>query len=202
MLHRLALDDPDFLSCVESAMADDPLYHLLSPSELQRKKLVNIFSSRLLRCSQSPMKGYRIGERIDAAVIWSDLSKKRDYSRLDSLKCQLRMLTSGSMREISRIQKPFESMGKNIVQLQNQCDRYLSLLMVDSRKRGQGLASQLVYPQLQKYDQKNKVCGVDTFNPDNLPIYQNFGFKLVSSVTFGDGVTNFQMIREPTLSEW
>ena len=197
MLHRLALDDPDFLVSVESAMADDPLYHLLSGCELQRKKLVNIFSSRLLRCSSAPMKGFCIGERIDAAVIWSDLTKKQQFSRMDSLKCQLRLFTSGSMREINKIQTPLKEMGREIEQLQSQCDRYLSLLMVDSRKRGQGLASQLVYPQLHKYDKKHKVCGVDTFNPENLPIYEKFGFRLVSSVKFCDNVTNYQMIREP-----
>jgi len=197
MLMNLSFNHPDFLPSVEAALADDPLYTLLSDSNSQRRKLVNIFSSRLLNSSRGKLSAYCIGAHIDAAAIWSDLNQPSESSWCKGLICQVKMMTSGSMNEIGKIHKSIQVMESKIDSLQKQCDDYLVLLLVDSRYRGQGLASQLIYPTLRKFDLEGRVCGVDTFNPANLPIYQQYGFDLEASVEFGNGVVNYQMIRRP-----
>ncbi|MGF1908484.1 GNAT family N-acetyltransferase [Vibrio kasasachensis] len=198
MLMKLSFDHPDFLLSVESALADDPLYTLLSDSDYQRRKLVNIFSTRLLNNSRGKITAYCIGEHIDAAAVWSDLNQSGESSWYTGLICQVKMMASGSMTDIGRIHKSLQAMECKIDNLQNNCDNYLSLLFVDSRFRGKGLATQLVHPIFRQFDLEGRVCGVDTFNPVNLSIYQKYGFTLSDSVEFGNGVVNYQMIRRPT----
>ncbi|OLQ85909.1 hypothetical protein BIY22_13575 [Vibrio panuliri] len=199
MLKTLSFEQHNFMPSVERALVDDPLYVLLSDSELQRQKLINIFSSRILNSSDGVLSGFYIGDNLDAAVIWNDLRSEGHYSRLKALKLQFRMLTSGSIGRIGQLQNPLQQMEANIAKLKSGCDSYLELLFVKKSMRGMGLSSALVYPQLQCFDQQQRVCGLDTFNPANIPIYQKFGFELVSQVEFGSGVANYQMMRHPNL---
>ena len=59
---------------------------------------------------------------------------------------------------------------------------HVELLAVDARARGQGLARRLLEPLLEQASQAGLVIHLETTNPDNLPLYQRFGFTEVARI--------------------
>jgi ribosomal protein S18 acetylase RimI-like enzyme len=57
---------------------------------------------------------------------------------------------------------------------------YLHIIGVEPAYHGQGFASRLVRPALERIDQEQMPCFVETHNRKNVAIYQRYGFEVVS----------------------
>jgi ribosomal protein S18 acetylase RimI-like enzyme len=54
------------------------------------------------------------------------------------------------------------------------------VLGVDPTCQGQGIGGALLHAGLERADVSNLPCYLETMNPDNVPLYQKFGFAIAS----------------------
>jgi len=66
---------------------------------------------------------------------------------------------------------------------------YLSLIVVAPQFQGQGFASRLLKPILYQAEREKQRVFLETHHPENIPIYERFGFQVVNAVTIAQ--TNF-----------
>ncbi len=74
---------------------------------------------------------------------------------------------------------------------------FLELIGVTPDNQGEGFASRLIKPMLERIDRENLPCYLDTELEKNVTIYQRYGFKVVDdNVVSGTGVRSWGMLRE------
>ena len=74
---------------------------------------------------------------------------------------------------------------------------YLATLGVDARFKGQGFASKLLKPMLQRVDREGLPCYLETGDKRNVPLYEHFGFKVIEESSIPQTpLTNWAMLRE------
>ena len=75
---------------------------------------------------------------------------------------------------------------------------YLYNLSVKKEAQGKGVASKLLKPMLEFYDEEKIRCFLETNNYPNVAIYERFGFKLKKEAMIPDSnVNHYAMFREP-----
>jgi ribosomal protein S18 acetylase RimI-like enzyme len=73
---------------------------------------------------------------------------------------------------------------------------YLWVLGVDPACHGQGIGGTLLRAGLERADASNMPCYLETMNPDNVPLYQKFGFAIASEGDIpGSSVRMWGMVR-------
>ncbi|WP_373484748.1 hypothetical protein [Acetobacterium malicum] len=73
---------------------------------------------------------------------------------------------------------------------------HLLIIATDESVKGTGVFRKLITPVLEKCEANKEPIVLETFNPDNLPIYEHFGFNLMESHTSDDmGLTCYCMMR-------
>lgn len=74
---------------------------------------------------------------------------------------------------------------------------YLQIIGVDPAYHGQGFASRLVRPVLERIDRERMPCFVETNREKNVAIYRRFGFEVISEDKIpGTELTSFAMLRK------
>jgi len=74
---------------------------------------------------------------------------------------------------------------------------YLQIIGVDPKYQGQGFASQLIKPMLERIDREHLPCFLETNIEKNVAIYQRFGFGVVSEDEIrGTELRSFAMLRK------
>jgi GNAT superfamily N-acetyltransferase len=63
---------------------------------------------------------------------------------------------------------------------------YLEILGVDPSYQKQGFSSRLIKPMLTSLDQKKIGCYLETQDPQDVPVYQHFGFKIIDHSAIPD----------------
>ncbi len=80
--------------------------------------------------------------------------------------------------------------------------RLLTLSDVEADARGQGAASRLIWPFLDKADAESAPAYTDTVTRSNVPLYEHFGFECVEeSPVEGTGLTIWALKRNPKIKE-
>jgi len=74
---------------------------------------------------------------------------------------------------------------------------YLQIIGVDPECRGQGFSSRLVRPVMERVDQEQMPCFLETNTEKNVAICSRFGFYVISKDKMpGTDVTSFAMLRK------
>ena len=74
---------------------------------------------------------------------------------------------------------------------------YLQIIGVDPKYHGQRFSSRLVRPVMERIDQEQMPCFVETNTEKNVAIYCRFGFEVISEDKMpGTDVTSFAMLRK------
>ena len=74
---------------------------------------------------------------------------------------------------------------------------YLQIIGVDPKYQGQGFASQLIKPMLERIDREHLPCFLETNIEKNVAIYRRFGFGVVSEDEIpGTELRSFAMLRK------
>lgn len=184
-----------FINAMQKAFIEDPLYRFISDDVEVRKKVISIVFD--IVTNNDSGKQYINSSIPNAGAVWLNLDEKGSKSFIRSLQTQIRMLFSGGIGKISEIGKSFKKLEIRQKELYLSSSSYLSLLFVSPEIQGRGIASSLLKPEIERFDREKLVCSLDTFNEDNIPIYEKFGFSIVSDITFNDYLVNYQMQRTP-----
>jgi len=74
---------------------------------------------------------------------------------------------------------------------------YFQLLGVSSNMQGRGYASALIKPILARLDKEQLPCYLETHKPENVSIFQHYGFEIVEEGIIPDSeVTQWAMLRK------
>jgi ribosomal protein S18 acetylase RimI-like enzyme len=73
---------------------------------------------------------------------------------------------------------------------------YLEFIGVEPALKGTGYASKLLRPMLERIDKEGLPCYLETQNPENIPLYEHFGFKVMEEgVIPGSHMKQFAVMR-------
>lgn len=78
--------------------------------------------------------------------------------------------------------------------LPNTIRHYLIKIGVSANHQGQGLGKSLISAIVNHYQQSEGLMGLDTENPDNVPLYEHLGFQLHDQLTL-DSLRIYRMYR-------
>ncbi len=112
-----------------------------------------------------------------------------------------KLLALANQKELQVLQDRSISQGQIIPQSWHTayCDGavyHLLIIATDASSKGTGAFRKLITPVLEKCAANKEPVVLETFNPDNLPIYEHFGFNLMESHTSEDmGLTCYCMMR-------
>lgn len=79
---------------------------------------------------------------------------------------------------------------------------YLLILGIEPAHQGQGIGGRLLRAGLARADASHLPCYLETMNPENVPLYQKFGFKVVEEADIpGSNVHVWSMVRPASAQE-
>ncbi|WP_087020579.1 GNAT family N-acetyltransferase [Thaumasiovibrio subtropicus] len=185
-----------FLKQLGNAFHDDPFFQAVASQPLQRAQSTALIGKLILNDSQHRRTVYANSD-FSSAILWQDLRQPQRHNALYSLWLNLSWIWSGCLPRLKQMQSGIKQVDAAVTQLHQQSQLYLSLLYVSPLHRGQGVARQLMSPLLLQCDEQQLICGVDTYNPTNVPIYQHFGFSLVGTTAVNGELNNYQLLRHP-----
>ena len=191
-LYRVQEEDlPRLQKLLTVCFAQDPLYHTLIPDDDTRERLL----PELFSCD--------LTEFFQTCEIYSDSSELNSITE-----ARAALTTDGWLIKEDPSLKTFWNFiqGKDYLnsswtdQLHQTERLHVIYLAVDPGHQHHGLA-ELLMDEVINYAQKHKMLiSLETHNPNNVPIYEHFGFKtygIVEKPHFG--LKQYCMIREATV---
>ena len=179
------------------AFFEDPLANFLFPEEKTRQQsLMDYFEFRI-------RYGILYGEvystkNLEGVAVW--------IAPKNVKMTQWKMLRAGGMKLYSKL-------GKEIINRMGLIEQYTSELHhksapiehwhltpigVDTNQRGKGFASQLIRPMLQRCDEENVACFLETQSKTNVEIYKRYGFRVVEKGFIpAVNIDHWTMLRNP-----
>jgi len=165
--------------CLAQAFEPDPLMVSLLPDARTRGRLLSRFCGLVVQHGIRYGEVYASGEELCGVAIW--LPPQQVHVSLPRLLCSggwqlpFRVGIGGTRRMLA-----FRS-------FTDQCWRQLApgphwllhMLGVAPSHQGEGHASRLLNPMLQRLDQSRAACALETANARNTAIYQRFGFRVL-----------------------
>ena len=74
---------------------------------------------------------------------------------------------------------------------------YLEYLAVDPSKQGLGLGSSILKESLKVIDEAGEAAYLESSNPQNMSLYERFGFRFLKKIQIGSSPQINTMFREP-----
>ena len=135
---------------------------------------------------------------VAGAALWL-ASEKAERTLMDDIRHGgIAMLNNQGIKAILRQMRASNQMLKLHTALIDEPHYYLSILGLTPDARGQGLATQLITPMLERADAAKRPCYLDTHNESNINLYRHYGFEVVhEGVMKGLKVRHWVMIRQP-----
>lgn len=176
------------------AMVNDPLHVYFFPEAQTRGR--KIYAMYYFMVKMNLLNTFSTSDCCEGVAVW-----ERPYDHLLKVKLQDLMLGFGllfkvgytSLNRMSKYQRWSARLKKKTI---GDPFWYLNVIIVDPAFQGKGYASQLIKPVLASADESgHKVC-LETQNENNIPIYEKYGFALVSSQKIpGTNINHYILIR-------
>jgi ribosomal protein S18 acetylase RimI-like enzyme len=190
----------DVATTLAQAFAHDPLMCSFFPYE-QNSSALSYYTFRFL-ISHSLANGEvtlaHANDQIVGAALWL-ASENAERTLMDEIRHGgIAMLNKQGVKAILRQIRASAQMQQLHQTLMHAPHYYLSILGLTKEVRGQGLATQLITPMLERADYEKKPCYLDTHNEANINFYRHYGFEVVhEGVMKGLKVRHWVMIRQP-----
>lgn len=181
------------------AFHNDPLSVYIYPDEAERKRRLPLMFEIALRYS------LRYGEvtttpDITGAACWlppenTSVRIKRLLS-VGAMGISLKMGPAG-MQRMSHAEDYMKDVHQRCLAEEHW---YLWVLGVEPTCQGQGIGGRLLRAGLQRADAAHLPCYLETMNPNNVPLYQKFGFTIASEGNIpGSSVYMWGMVRSASV---
>ena len=180
------------------AFWDDPLCVHFFPDQEERKKLLPVFFKFRLKLPFQYGEVYATSSRLEGMTVWQ---------HSDTVEGTLwKYLRAGGLGF-------YRMMGRNLVDRMMKMDQFtkqrrakyavipykhLSLVAVSPELQGQGYASKLIPPMLERLDKLELPCYLEAQSESNVSIYEHYGFEVLAkgSVPSAD-IPHWDMMRLP-----
>jgi ribosomal protein S18 acetylase RimI-like enzyme len=181
---------------ISQAFVDDPLCAFMLPFRRTREKTLYAFFRPYGEISIRSGCGYGVGEPLQGVAYWNFPDQKSLSVSLKSLGKFLPLLFSMypiGLYRAREVRNEIDILHKKYAGTPH---FYLDNLGVLPAARGQGLASRLIRPFVELADAQGVIAYTDTVTPENVPLYEHFGFRCVQeSYIASAGITVFALLR-------
>jgi len=183
---------------IAQAFMDDPLIVFVLPRRRSRLKALLAFFRTYGEVSIQNGRGYGVGEPLQGVAYWKSPSQGNISLPLKSLKLFIPLLFTTYPAGYLKAKPVFRQIDALHARHAPEPHFYLDNIGVLAEARGQGAASRLIRPVLEKADAEGAPAYTDTATRSNVPVYEHFGFECVEeSPVEGTGLTIWALKREP-----
>lgn len=205
-LYRVQKEDlPRLQKLLTVCFAEDPLYHALIPDRETRERLLpELFSCDLTEFFDT-CEIYADSRELNSMLVVSDESESYNVLRYCFTEIRAKLSTDSWLIREDPSLKTFWNFiyGKDYLnsswtdQLHQTERLHVIYLAVDPAHQHRGLADQLMNEVISYAGDHKMLISLETHNPDNVPIYEHFGFKLYGIVENSHfDLKQYCMIRE------
>jgi ribosomal protein S18 acetylase RimI-like enzyme len=174
------------------SMRDNPLQIVaIGPDPERRVRVMHRGFSRLLRLDGRPTVGAWDGDRLVGVAATAEPGHCQPSTR-ERLRLAPTFLMAG--RAAPRLGRWMSAWAKFDPARPHS---HLGPVAVDPDLQGRGIGSMLLTDYCQRLDQTGMLSYLETDKPENVRLYERFGYK-VTAETIVLGVTSWFMTREPT----
>ncbi len=186
-MRRLILSDASAAGrCLARAFANDPLMDHLLPNANRRDRMLRRLCTLVVQHGIRYGQVDGVGDAIHGVAVW--LPPAEAQASLP------RLLYTGGWRlpfliGINGTRRMLSFRGvieRRYHRLVPQPHWLLHMLGVDPEHQGRGLASKLLTDRLQRLDQTQVDCVLETVNPRSAALYERFGFRTLEEILVPD----------------
>jgi ribosomal protein S18 acetylase RimI-like enzyme len=182
-------DIPTAADAIARAFIEDPLWRYLFPDAGLRATL-------LLRCFRFVVSAgvasggaYGTGDPLGGVALWSIPGQPRIRLTGALLAALPPLLLSRFTLAVPRVASIFGLFDEKQKQYAPGPHYYLQTIGVAPEARGRGYATQLIQPFLDEADSRGMGAYTETVTPENVGLYERFGFQVMEAVPTRQGLT-------------
>lgn len=164
-----------------SAFHTDPLWAYLYPDAQKRAANLVHFARVFIGFGIRTQQAYGVGDPLQGVAVWSAPGQKANPAAFLSFDL-VRLVFSSFLIQGLRARTVFGEFERMHSQYVSGPHYYLNTISVAPEAQGQGLASQLIRPFLQKADSEQVAAYTETMTPSNVGLYEHYGFKTMEQV--------------------
>jgi len=181
---------------IAQAYVDDPLCAFMLPIRGTRTKTLYKFFRVMGEVSITHQRGYGVGDPLHGVAYWKFPNQESMSISVKSIGKFLPLLLTLYPVGLVRARAVLNRIDTLHKKYADQPHFYLDNLAVLPSARGQGAASKLIRPFLEKADSQSVLAYTDTVTRANVPLYEHFGFGCVEeSAVAGTGITVWALRR-------
>ena len=183
-------DIPAVCGVLARAFAEDPVMQFMFPDpELRRRKLPTLF--RLLETMNLPLGGCEVTTGIEAATIWFPPGKPG----IPLWQVLLHLPSFLGIYGFGGAGRALTLLGAMDKHHPKEPHWYLMVIGTDPPQQGKGFGGILLRHRLAAADAAHLPAYLEASKPENVPIYQNFGFELQADLAIPGGPIIYPMWR-------
>jgi predicted GNAT family N-acyltransferase len=181
-----------------------PQYQKISKNQNKIKELIKIQINTILQNKNNSIEIYSNDKKLNSIIILINAKDKpytkQIFSNKNTIKQFKQINKQFSLPQTLKI--IFQTIQTNNIykKLINQTDYILYTIVVDEKEKGQGHATKLIKPILNKFDNEKLSISLNTHQINNIHIYEHFGFKL-HNIKTEKKLKKYQMIRKPQINK-
>ncbi len=181
---------------IAEAYVDDPLCAFMLPIRRTRTKTLYKLFRALGEVSIKNQRGYGVGDPLHGVAHWKFPDQESMSISVKSVGKFLPLLLTFYPIGLYRARAVLDRIDTLHKRYAAEPHFYLDNLAVLPSARGQGAASKLIRPFLEKADSQGVIAYTDTVTRSNVPLYEHFGFQCVEeSAVAGTGITVWALRR-------
>jgi ribosomal protein S18 acetylase RimI-like enzyme len=190
-LRKASTDDvPRVARALARAFYDDPVFQWLIPDGSERLRRSERGFSLYMRKVYLPHDECYTTEDVVGGALWMPPGTWH----LGPL-AQLRLLPGMFRAMGGRLPQVLRAIATIESNHPEEPHWYLHMIGVDPRQQGRGYGAALLRNALERVDAEHLTAYLESSNPVNIPIYERFGFEVITAVTVDPAPPIFPMLR-------
>jgi ribosomal protein S18 acetylase RimI-like enzyme len=175
------------------AMFDDDLHKYFFPDEKSRIEKLEYFYE--FKLNTMLLQTYKTSEKYEGFCIWEKPNEHRSAIAFnDVIEGFSLVFKVGIFSLVRMVRYQFWS-SKQKKRFISEPYWYLDTVVVSPDYQGKGFASKMIKPFLSEANVKGDKVYLETQNIKNVPIYEKYGFKLISTQYLNKKITHFAMVK-------
>jgi ribosomal protein S18 acetylase RimI-like enzyme len=191
----------DAVEIMSAAFRDNPLWVYIIPDEDRRERDLPRFFRVLIKSQLTSRQLYGVNDPLEGIAVWklpnSPERKLGSIIRSELLWTMARFLLSPGSIQLIKARKILSGSGEMHKRYAPGPHYFLDILAVHPKSQGKGLASRLVRPMLERADRESLPTYTDTSTPENVTIYEHYGFEVKEHLESPETGLNFWALLRP-----
>ena len=185
------------LDVLVRAFDDDPWFSFVATQDQRRVERLRSWLRRNLVKRTYPHGETYVTSDGRGVALWNPPTSVRSDGPLAELELWRALLHTAGPRRAGEVRRAIRLLNRHPISVPHV---ELRILAVDPPSQGQGIATRLMQPTLERCDAAGQGVALMCTNERNVGLYRHFGFEVTETTTIPDGPTLCAMWREPRAS--